>query len=87
MSKSEPSDDAKRELVLSLTPEERGALPARLRALAADKATIAWNEAKAERDAALEAAYAIEDPDERTAAAEAARAAWADFKASALAEG
>lgn len=96
MAKSDPPDERKRELVESLTVEERAALPSHLRALTADKATVAWNQAKAERDARLEAAYAhvdpadpesdyvIEDPEERAAAAEAARATWAEFKASAL---
>lgn len=95
MTKSDPPDERKRELVQSLTVEERAALPSHLRALAADDATVAWNQAKAERDAALEAAYArvdpsdpesdyvIDEPEERAAAAAAAKATWAEFKASA----
>ncbi len=84
---------SQRELVLSLSPEEQAALPSRLRRLVADEETLAWNAAKADRDAAIEAAtarvdaddpesgYVIEDPDERAAAVAAARDAWAAAKA------
>ena len=41
-----------------------------------DELAKAWREAKAERDAAIEAAYQIPEPDDRAAAIEAARAAW-----------
>lgn len=73
--------------IASLTDAERAALPSRLRALNADDRTKAWGQAKAERDAALAAAWAIEDPDERAAAVAAAKEAWAAAKADLLAEG
>jgi hypothetical protein len=90
---------AQRELVLSLAPSEQAALPSRLRRLAADEETLAWNAAKAERDAALEAAwarvdpedpgsdYVIADPDERAATVAAAKDAWRDRKAELKGEG
>jgi len=43
-----------------------------------------WAAAKADRDAAIEAAYAVENPDERVAALEAARDAWTKRKAALL---
>lgn len=82
--------------IASLTDAERAALPSRLRALNADDRTKAWGAAKAERDAALAAAWAkddetgaylIPDPDERAAAVAAAKEAWAATKADLLAEG
>lgn len=82
-----PDDAAVAAFVATMTPEERAALPARFRATVADDATRAWQDAKAKRDAALEAATALEDPDERAAAIEAAKAEWADFKAAHRAEG
>jgi hypothetical protein len=42
--------------------------------------TAEWGEAKNVREAALEAAYGIEDLDERQAAIEAAKAAWTQAK-------
>lgn len=72
--------------IATLTDKERAALPSRLRTLVADERTKAWGKAKAARDAALEAAWAIEDLDERAAAVAAAKDAWADAKADLLAE-
>jgi hypothetical protein len=90
---------SQRELVLSLAPSEQAALPSRLRRLAADEETIAWNAAKVDRDAALAAAtakvdpddpesdYVIADPDERAAAVAAVKDAWAARKATLKGEG
>ena len=68
-------------LVASLTPDERARLPARLRALVADERAAAWAQAKAERDAAMEVAYALDDLDERAAALTVANDAWQACKA------
>jgi hypothetical protein len=84
---SAPTETDLRRMVETLTPTERGALPARLRRLVADGATRAWWEAKAARDADLEAAYAVEDPDEREAALANAREAWTARKAELKGEG
>jgi hypothetical protein len=85
---AKPPDDAQiAAVVTSLTPEEQAALPARLRATTADQATREWNDAKARRDAALQAADELEDPDERVAAIDAAKAEWTAFKAGQRAEG
>lgn len=73
-------------LVAGLTDEERATLPSRLRALTVDDRTKAWQAAKDTRDAALAAAWDIEDPDARHEALTAARDAWATAKAE-LAEG
>lgn len=94
-----PEDRGKRELVLSLSEAEQAALPSRLRALTADERTIAWNAAKAERDAAIatatalvdpedpESDYLIADPKERWAKVAVAKDAWAARKAELTAEG
>ena len=91
-----PDGPAVAAFVAAMTPEERGALPSRLRRLAADEAVVAWNAAKSERDAAIAAAQARVDPDdpesdyvipepaERVAAIAAARAGWATHKAELL---
>jgi len=50
--------NAEAELVAGLTEREQAALPSRLRALVADEHVRAWNEAKATRDAAIDAAEA-----------------------------
>lgn len=94
-----PDDRATAALIATLSPAEQAALPSRLRALTADERTVAWNAAKAERDAAIAAAtalvdpedpesgYAIEDPLERHAAVTAAKDAWSAFKTAFAAEG
>lgn len=71
-----------RELVLTLADQERAALPSRLRRLASDEQTLVWNAAKAERDAAIEAATvardtALEAAGDDTAAVELAVTAYA----------
>lgn len=93
------ADRRKRELVLELSPEERATLPSRMRALAADEHTLAWSQAKADRDAAIDAAlarvnpadpdsdYVIADAETRAAAIVEAREAWAARKGELLAEG
>lgn len=64
-----------------LTDEEIARLPGRLRRVVApDPLADEWAEAKAARDGALEAAYALEDPDMRETAVAAARKAWAGAK-------
>jgi len=80
------SDAALAAAIAELADEERARLPSRLRALIADDHTMAWNAAKAERDAAYEAAWAIEDLDDRAAALEAAKTAWTERKAELLAQ-
>lgn len=82
-----PDMAVSRALVAGLAPEEQAVLPSRLRALVADHETVAWNVAKAERDAALEAAYEVEDLDERAVAITAAKDAWTARKAQLLVEG
>lgn len=67
-----------------LSDEEKARLPGRIRAMDRDAFTTAWAKAKAERDAALEAAESLE-PEARADAVAAARAAWADTKAELLA--
>lgn len=79
---------AQRDVVLSLSDEERGALPARLRRLVADERALAWGAAKARRDAALDAAAAERDQaiaaaGDDTDAAEAAGVAYAELVAAA----
>jgi|GEM_PF-4254989 len=79
---SKPSSDAAvAAVVASLTIEERGALPARLRAMVADERTLAWQEAKGARDAEREAAWGIEDVEERATALTTAKERWSAFKA------
>lgn len=68
----------------NLTEAEIAALPSRLRRLLRPPEADAWEAGKAERDAALAAAYELEDPDERAEAVSAARAAWAERKAELL---
>lgn len=51
-------DEAVARTIVTLTDAERRALPARLRLLGADDATILWQAAKAERDDAVSAAAA-----------------------------
>lgn len=94
-----PDDRATAALVASLSPAEQAALPSRLRALTADERTLAWNTAKAERDAAIDAAtalvdpedpesgYAMDDPLERHDAVTAAKDAWSAFKLAFATEG
>lgn len=84
MTKTDPD---LRPLVESLSDAEQAALPGRLRRLVAPPVVSAWADAKAERDAAIAVAYALEDPDEREAALFAARDAWRSRKAELQAEG
>lgn len=81
-----PDDRATAAVVASLSTTEQAALPSRLRSLVADDATHGWNAAKAARDAALEAAEGLTDPDQRVAAIDAAKAEWAAYKTAHAAE-
>lgn len=82
-----PTDVSK--AVAALSSEEQSRLPASLRTALGlnDPRAAAWAAAKAERDSAIEAAYALEDPDERAAAIGAAKDAWAAAKSALGAEG
>lgn len=78
-----PKDEATAKVIATLSEDEQAALPSRLRSLTADAEVRAWNDAKAERDEAIAAAWNIADLDARQEALEAAAAAWRRFKAKA----